>query len=103
VQAIEANKARAVAASQYKMNHTKHSQHSTWTAESATWFCGIAQERPIAFAATGYFYFVSAIAWSINWYSFVRSTTSTNGAPLLLAVTTQIVGVCSIPIRCPSA
>jgi len=42
---------------------------------------------------------VSARAWSIIWKSLVRSRTSTKGAPLLLAVTTQMVGVCSMPTR----
>jgi len=46
---------------------------------------------------------VSAMAWSMSWKSLVRSTTSTNGAPLLLAVEIQMVGVCSMPMRWPSA
>jgi MoaA/NifB/PqqE/SkfB family radical SAM enzyme len=37
---------------------------------------------------------VSARAWSMIWKSLLRSTTSMKGAPLLLEVTTQMVGVC---------
>jgi hypothetical protein len=44
---------------------------------------------------------VSACASSINVNKRDRSTTSTNGAPLVRFVTTQIVGVCWMPTLCP--
>jgi hypothetical protein len=44
---------------------------------------------------------VSACASSISVNSFARSTTSTNGDPLVLFVTTQIVGVCWMPTLWP--